>query len=680
MRTHFTSTKRRRINGLSNMAQDVIQFTVKGSDKSKGAFKSASASIASVGSAVKKGALAFAGAGAAVFAFTTVVANAIDKQAKFATRLGVSVQELQALSFSAQLAGISTENFNLSAQRMTRRVAEATQGLGEAQGALKELGISAISFSKLPLAEQMEILADKFGKVKGESNKLRLAFKLFDSEGTAVLQMLKGGSDAMRAQAQEAKTLGLVLNDQAVAAATKFKDEMTRAQSAVKGMSNTIGGELMPILTGLLERFTGFMLESSGKWKKWTNNIIVGLVFVWDRFKQLASFLSLFVLLPALIFTALATELRLWGERIIRTLGAVGSGLADFAIWSKRKIKSIWTREDVGSFADEVGRGFKMAFENAGKEMDESEEKVRAKLQGFGDVVRGQMDLAFDFNFDGMVEKAEAAVNSIKVVAQVAAAGIAETGVVLNEFWESMKHAGEDFFSTEKLLYDAFAVGFMETMNMAITSISQGMATTILEGGKMTKVFRDITKQVLKQLLSMVIELGIRWAALQLANKIGARQTGLAEGKKAIALAGANGTASWAAAPWPINAGAPAFGAAMSATAAGFVSGIAGIAHGGLDNVPSESTFLLQKGERVLSPNQNSDLTSFLSGKGGGGGGGVNIANLEVVVLPNATNADALLSMSTDELAEIIAAPVIQALNTLDRQGIVPNFAERRTV
>lgn len=40
---------------------------------------------------------------------------------------------------------------------------------------------------------------------------------------------------------------------------------------------------------------------------------------------------------------------------------------------------------------------------------------------------------------------------------------------------------------------------------------------------------------------------------------------------------------------------------------------VSGIAHGGLDYVPKESTYLLDKGERVLSPNQNSDLTKFMS-------------------------------------------------------------------
>lgn len=39
---------------------------------------------------------------------------------------------------------------------------------------------------------------------------------------------------------------------------------------------------------------------------------------------------------------------------------------------------------------------------------------------------------------------------------------------------------------------------------------------------------------------------------------------------------------------------------------------VSGIAHGGLDYVPKESTYLLDKGERVLSPRQNKDLANFM--------------------------------------------------------------------
>ncbi|MGM8939023.1 hypothetical protein ACS8E2_10050 [Psychrobacter glaciei] len=52
-----------------------------------------------------------------------------------------------------------------------------------------------------------------------------------------------------------------------------------------------------------------------------------------------------------------------------------------------------------------------------------------------------------------------------------------------------------------------------------------------------------------------------------------------------------------------------------------------GIAHGGLDYVPKESTYLLDKGERVLSPRQNKDLANFMANNASGGQNKVTVNN-----------------------------------------------------
>ena len=147
------------------------------------------------------------------------------------------------------------------------------------------------------------------------------------------------------------------------------------------------------------------------------------------------------------------------------------------------------------------------------------------------------------------------------------------------------------------------------------------------------------------------------------------------EGAKAVALAGANGVASWAAAPWPINMGAPAFGKAMAAAAKLHVSSakVSGALHGGLDNVPNEATYLLQRGERVLSPNQNTDLTTFLE-KQNGGGGGANIENVSIVIN---TTAENFADIDENELTEFVADKIIPTLNRLDDNGVRQKALER---
>lgn len=100
-----------------------------------------------------------------------------------------------------------------------------------------------------------------------------------------------------------------------------------------------------------------------------------------------------------------------------------------------------------------------------------------------------------------------------------------------------------------------------------------------------------------------------------------------------------------------------------------------GQAHAGLTNVPNEGTFLLQRGERVLAPEQNRDLTAFLNEKeamtGGVNDSPVTIENLTIHVLENATNGDALLRMSSSDIEEVVAMKFIPALDSLARRGIV---------
>ncbi|MNE22863.1 Lambda phage tail tape-measure protein [compost metagenome] len=83
-----------------------------------------------------------------------------------------------------------------------------------------------------------------------------------------------------------------------------------------------------------------------------------------------------------------------------------------------------------------------------------------------------------------------------------------------------------------------------------------------------------------------------------------------------VAMAGLNAFTAMIGVPFV--GPAIASGAAIAAAAAagvlmtGVGSALSGQAHAGIDNIPSEGTWLLDGGERVLSPAQNRDLTGYL--------------------------------------------------------------------
>jgi hypothetical protein len=58
------------------------------------------------------------------------------------------------------------------------------------------------------------------------------------------------------------------------------------------------------------------------------------------------------------------------------------------------------------------------------------------------------------------------------------------------------------------------------------------------------------------------------------------------------------------------------------------------------------------------------------------GGGGV-IETVNIVLFPNATNADAIFNMDQRELSDALTPAIIDGLNRAFRNGIMPEFAER---
>ncbi len=121
-------------------------------------------------------------------------ASLIDQTAKFSDRIGVTTQALTEMRYAANLSGLQSNALDMSLQRMTRRIAEATKGAGEAAPALKQLGLDAQQLGKMTPDQQLNAVADALIKVQNQSERIRLAFKMFDSEGVGMLKLLENGS------------------------------------------------------------------------------------------------------------------------------------------------------------------------------------------------------------------------------------------------------------------------------------------------------------------------------------------------------------------------------------------------------------------------------------------------------------------------------------------------------
>ena len=190
-----------------------------------------------------------AAGGVAGFAYLTKQSlNATDALAKTASRIGTTTEALSKLQYSASLSGVSTETLNMAMQRFIRRTAEAAQGTGEAVSALRELGIDAKAIQQLPLDKRMLALADAFGEVTNSNDELRLAFKLFDSEGTALINVLRQGRDGLSGMFDEAESLGLVMSGTAAAGVEDANDALTKLGGLFKGVTSQMVAAMAPAI------------------------------------------------------------------------------------------------------------------------------------------------------------------------------------------------------------------------------------------------------------------------------------------------------------------------------------------------------------------------------------------------------------------------------------------------
>jgi hypothetical protein len=244
---------------MADNKRDMI-VRVRTKDQSAKGAKSAENNYDKVAASATKMGVAAAAAGvasvAAIAAITTATIKSIDTQVKFAARIGASTKGLLGLQHAANLTGVETTALNMGLQRMTRRVSEAAQGTGEAVKALDELGISAESLNQLKPEEQFAVIAGALENVESQSDKVRLAFKLFDSEGVALVNTLSLGEEGLRAAADEAERLGITINDIEAKNIEEASDSILRMQQASKGAATTLTVSLLPTINDLSDLLT----------------------------------------------------------------------------------------------------------------------------------------------------------------------------------------------------------------------------------------------------------------------------------------------------------------------------------------------------------------------------------------------------------------------------------------
>lgn len=230
---------------------NTIEIVISAKNVTGKAFAALDKSLVAVTKIAKRAGIAIAGLTASLFAIAKSTSAAGDQFQKMAQRVGVSAQALSELSFAAELSGASIANVETGLKLLSKRMLDANQGLAEASRTFASLNI-AITDSSGNLRAADEVFMDAveaLNSLSSETEKVALAQELFGRSGAQLLPLIKSGSDGIEAMRKEAEQLGITFNDLEAQQSADFEDALTRVSSALKGVRNTIGKELIPVLT-----------------------------------------------------------------------------------------------------------------------------------------------------------------------------------------------------------------------------------------------------------------------------------------------------------------------------------------------------------------------------------------------------------------------------------------------
>ena len=247
-----------------------------------------SAMTSDIGRQARRLAVGVAAAGTAIVGLAASTASLGDEVAKTADKLGFSIGGLQELRYAAERSGVSVSTFDSSMVAFTKRLGEAANGSGAAVKGLEALGLEAADLVDLAPEEALGVVAERLGSIEAPAEQAAVAAALFSRAGVGMVNMLRGGSDGLAQLRDDARHTGYVLSDKAARDAEVFQDKLLDLQLVGKGLKNTIGAEMMPVVSRAMAGLSGWLVTNRDDVRAWAESFAEGTEAALPRIMEFA--------------------------------------------------------------------------------------------------------------------------------------------------------------------------------------------------------------------------------------------------------------------------------------------------------------------------------------------------------------------------------------------------------
>lgn len=180
-------------------------------------------------------------------------ASAVAALGDQADKVGLTVEQLQALRIEFEKAGVQTSALDTGFQRFSRRVGEAAQGTGSLHSTMQELGIQLTNAdgSLRPIIDIFADYAEAIKNADSQQEALRLTFKAFDTEGAGMVNLLRQIGAGARDMANSFNNRTNIITSEDVAKAREidaaFADMARELDIVLKKIALGIGPGLITV-------------------------------------------------------------------------------------------------------------------------------------------------------------------------------------------------------------------------------------------------------------------------------------------------------------------------------------------------------------------------------------------------------------------------------------------------
>lgn len=182
-------------------------------------------------------------------------------------RLGASAQYLSQLQYAAQTVNVPFAALASSIDIFSRNLVQASEGTGRAKAAIHDLGLDAGALAKLPLDQQLGLIADKIAALPTPTLQTAAAMRIFESSGAELLPILRQGSAGIDELRARADALGVTLGGDTVAAGlAKANAAITDFKAVSHAFWLEFAGDIAPAAAGM----TKFLTDLVGGFKNAT--------------------------------------------------------------------------------------------------------------------------------------------------------------------------------------------------------------------------------------------------------------------------------------------------------------------------------------------------------------------------------------------------------------------------